>query len=297
MTQPTHNTTLPPHSMTRPVGGIDRLVAVMVALRAPDGCPWDRAQSLATLRAYLVEESHELLDAIDALGPAATAIAEQLPATADPVAVAQLREELGDVLLQVAFQAQIASENNWFDLNAVANTIADKMVRRHPHVFAKDGTVVDAGDVKTRWEQQKRSEGKGALAGVPRALPGLLRAQRIGDKAARIGFDWPDAAAVWPKIEEELAELHQAEASGDRAAMQDELGDLLFALTSLARHLGIDAELALRGTLDKFSRRFNHVEAQAEARHGRSYQASLQQLEDLWQDAKRLERAPAPTQD
>ena len=278
--------------MQLPERGFDRLIAVMAALRAPAGCPWDRDQSLATLRAYLLEESHELLDAIDGLGPAAQAIAVQLPVVADAAAVAQLREELGDVLLQVAFQAQIAHENQWFDLDAVACTIADKMVRRHPHVFTADATVRDAHDVKDRWEQQKRKEGKSALAGVPRALPALLRAQRIGDKAARIGFDWPDAAAVWPKISEELLELRQAEQSGDRAAMQDELGDVLFAVSSLARHLGVDAEMALRGTLDKFTRRFNHVEAQMEARHGPNCRGDLLELEALWQDAKRLERDP-----
>ncbi len=274
--------------------GFDRLVAVMAALRAPDGCPWDREQSLASLRAYLIEESHELLDAIAALGPAATATSAQLPVTADPAAVGQLREELGDVLLQVAFQSQIANENGWFDLDAVAAGIADKMIRRHPHVFDAAQAVATAGEVRDRWEQQKRKEGKGALDGVPRALPALLRAQRVADKAARIGFDWPDAEAVWPKIDEEIAELRAAAQAGDRAAMHEELGDLLFAVTNLARHLGLDAENGLRDALDKFSRRFAHVERAVHERHGLQQRASADELEDLWQAAKALERDSGP---
>ncbi len=274
--------------------GFDRLVAVMAALRAPGGCPWDREQSLASLRAYLVEESHELLDAIAALGPAATATAVDLPVTADPVAVAQLREELGDVLLQVAFQSQIAHENSWFDLDSVAAGIADKMIRRHPHVFEPSQAVATSGEVRDRWEQQKRKEGKGALDGVPRALPALLRAQRVADKAARIGFDWPDAEAVWPKVAEELGELRTAAQSGDKAAMHDELGDVLFAVANLARHLGLDAENGLRDALDKFSRRFAHVERAVHARHGLQQQASPDELDELWQQAKALERQSGP---
>lgn len=278
---------------TLPGPGFARLVAVMASLRAIDGgCPWDRQQTLATLRAYLVEESYELLDALDALGPAAQALPDDLPSTApDPATVAQFREELGDVLLQVAFQSRIAEEAGWFSADDVARGIADKMIRRHPHVFG-DGAaaVATAAQVTTQWEQIKRKEGKGALAGVPRHLPGLLRGQRMGEKAARIGFDWAAAADVLPKVDEELAELRAAIADGQRDAVQEELGDLLFALTSLARHLDVDAEQALRGTLDKFARRFAHVETRAEARHGRDGQASLDELEAFWQEAKALER-------
>lgn len=273
-----------------PDEGFSRLVAVMAHLRAPDGCPWDRAQTLETLRTYLLEESHELLDAIDGLGDAGRALPADLPlADVDPVLVEQLREELGDVLLQVVFQSRIAQEAGWFDAADVARGIADKMVRRHPHVFG-DASVETAADVSRNWEQIKRREGKGALAGVPRNLPALLRGQRMGDKAARIGFDWPEASGALAKVDEELLELREAMASGDRAAMSDELGDLLFALTSLARHLEIDAEQSLRGTLDKFTRRFGYVEQQVEARHGREHRASLDALEALWQEAKRLER-------
>jgi len=270
--------------------GVARLAGVMAALRAPNGCPWDRDQSLATLRAYLIEESHELVDAIDALGAAGRATAAELPVAAAPAAVAALREELGDVLLQVAFQAEIARECGWFDLDAVGHAIADKMERRHPHVFGDERAAL-VGEVRDRWEQQKRKEGKGALAGVPRALPALLRAQRIGDKAARIGFDWPDAAAVWPKVDEEIAELREAVHSGAPAAIADEVGDALFAIANLARHLHVDAEMALRATLDKFTRRFGHVEAVALARHGVDARVALDELEALWQEAKAAERA------
>jgi MazG family protein len=274
-----------------PDAGFARLVAVMARLRAEDGCPWDREQTLQTLRKYLIEESHELLDAIDGLGTDATALPAQLPLPqADPEATALLKEELGDVLLQVVFQSRIAQESGWFTVDDVAKGIADKMERRHPHVFG-DGSAKTAQEVTRTWEQIKRQEGKGALAGVPRQLPALLRGQRIGEKAARIGFDWPDAAPVLDKVEEELLELREAMASGNRAAMSEELGDLLFALTSLGRKLDLDADAALHGTLDKFTRRFSHVEQQAEARYGRENQATLDQLEALWQEAKRIERA------
>jgi len=277
-----------------PEEGFPRLCAVMAALRDREGgCPWDLEQTLATLRSYLIEESHELLDAIDGLGHAGRALPRDMPLAGQPGAeqVAEFREELGDVLLQVAFQSQIAKELGWFDAESVARGIADKMVRRHPHVFAATtDRPQDAGAVLQRWEQQKRQEGKGALAGVPRNLPALLRAQRVGEKAARIGFDWQQAADVLPKIDEELAELREAIEEGDKAHMTHELGDVLFAVTSLARHLSVDAEQALRETLDRFTTRFGHVEQQVEARHGKAHRASLDELEALWQEAKALER-------
>ena len=267
-----------------PADGFARLTAVMASLRAAQGgCPWDREQTLATLRAYLIEESYELLDAIDALGAAAHA----LPA------VAHFREELGDVLLQIAFQSRIAEEMGWFDANDVARGIADKMVRRHPHVFITAETEhhETSAQVLDAWEQRKRKDGKGALDGVPKNLPALLRGQRMGEKAARIGFDWPNVTSVLAKVDEELLELREALREDDKAHIAEELGDLLFALTSLARHAGVDAEQAARGTLDKFTRRFGHVEQGIEARHGKAYRASLDELELLWQEAKAIERA------
>jgi MazG family protein len=278
---------------TLPEDGFARLVAVMAALRAQEGgCPWDRAQSLQSLRTFLIEETHELLDAVDGLGRGALALPADMPDAAnwsDGNAIAQFCEELGDVLLQIAFESRIAEELGWFTVHDVARGIADKMVKRHPHVF--DNVAVETPrEVVDRWEQQKRKEGKGALQGVPRQLPALLRGQRIGEKAARIGFDWPDRGGVEAKIDEERAELDAAIASGDRTAMQDELGDVLFAYCNLARHLQIDAEQALRGTLDKFQRRFEHVETQAERVHGRQGKAALAELEDWWVEAKARER-------
>ncbi len=277
-----------------PQDGFARLTDVMASLRArAGGCPWDREQTLASLRAYLVEESYELLDAIDALGPAANALPADAPFEADPAALEHFREELGDVLLQIAFQSRIAEEMGWFTADDVARGIADKMVRRHPHVFvtAENEHHETSAQVLNAWEQRKRKDGKGALDGVPRNMPALLRGQRMGEKAARIGFDWPNVTSVLAKVDEELAELREALKADDKAHIAEELGDLLFALTSLARHAGVDAEQAARGTLDKFTRRFSHVEQGVEKRHGKSYRASLDELERLWQEAKALERA------
>lgn len=272
-----------------PEAGYARLVAVMRALRAADGCPWDREQSLRTLQPYLIEEAHELLDAIDDLGPAADALAgadatTPAVAAAEAAAVHAHREELGDVLLQVVFQAQIAAEFGWFDADDVARGIADKMIRRHPHVFG-DERAADAEAVLKRWSELKRAEGKGPLDGIPRALPALLRAQKIGTKAAQVGFDWPDVGGALDKVDEELGELRQALASGDPAAIEHELGDALFALTSVARHSGIDAENALRRTLDRFGGRFAHVMAEVNAGHVAS--GDLDGLEAAWQRAKK----------
>lgn len=276
-----------------PQAGFARLVAVMAALRAPvGGCPWDREQTLATLRPYLLEESHELLDAIDNLHAGSQWLPGAVVPPVEADKVAHFREELGDVLLQIAFQSRVAEECGWFTADDVARGIADKMVRRHPHVFA-GGEVEhhdNAKDVLNAWEQRKRKEGKGALDGVPRNLPALLRGQRIGEKAARIGFDWPDLAGVLDKVDEEIAELREALAAGDKDHIAEELGDVFFALASLARHAGVDAEQAARGTLDKFTRRFAHVEATLEARHGKEFRADAEELEGLWQEAKVIER-------
>lgn len=271
-----------------PQGGYARLVAVMRALRAVDGCPWDRDQSLRTLQPFLLEEAHELLDAIDNLGAAADALAgadgtTPAVAAATPAAVLAHREELGDVLLQVVFQAQIASEFGWFDADDMARGIAEKMIRRHPHVFG-DEQAADAEAVLKRWAELKRAEGKGPLDGIPRALPALLRAQKVGDKAAQVGFDWPDVGGALAKVDEELGELRDALQGGDPAAIEHELGDALFALTSVARHAGIDAESALRRTLDRFGGRFGHVMAEVNAGHVAS--GDLEGLEAAWLRAK-----------
>ncbi len=275
--------------------GYERLRQVMAALRATDGCPWDRDQSLQSLQPYLIEEAYEVIDAIDALGAAGHARAGEVidgaATEASAAAIANHREELGDVLLQVVFQAQIAAENGWFSADDVAHGIADKMERRHPHVFGDEHAAnVDA--VITRWQALKRAEGKSTLGGVPRALPALLRAQRIGEKAARVAFDWPDVGGALAKVDEELGELREAIACGDEQAIEHELGDLLFAATSVARHTGVDAEGALRRTLDRFARRFATVEAGINGATDAGQVLDAAGLEALWQRAKDAEATP-----
>src|SRR5690349_1871981 len=208
--------------MRAPADGstLPRLVQIMQRLLAPDGCPWDREQTLATLRPYVIEEAHEVVDAIDR-GDAA-----------------DLCEELGDLLLQIVFQAELARQQQWFGPDDVIAAICDKLVRRHPHVFG-DEKVSGVSEVLANWEQIKAREKKdrGALDGVPVALPALMRAVRVGEKAARIGFDWPDGQGARDKMGEELNELDRAVDSGDKAATERELGDLLFAISSYARKL------------------------------------------------------------
>lgn len=276
---------------TLPPRGLPRLRAVMAALRSEQGCPWDREQSLRSLQAYLIEESYEAVEAIDALGALADCRADER-AEAAPAAIAAHREELGDVLLQVVFQAQIAEEMGLFDVEDVAQGIADKMIRRHPHVFA-DERADDTDAVVARWQQLKRAEGKGTFDGVPAALPALLRAERIGSKAARLGFDWPNVDGALGKVDEELAELREAIAAADPAAIEHELGDLLFATTSVARHAGVDAEGALRRTLLRFQERFALVEAALAARPSDAPTPDDATLDALWEQAKRKLAASA----
>lgn len=265
----------------------DRLIAVMARLRDPSGgCPWDLAQDFATIAPYTIEEAYEVAEAI----------------RHDDMTA--LKEELGDLLLQVAYHAQMAKERGAFDFDSVAGAIADKMIRRHPHVFG-DARIDSARAQTIAWEEQKAGERRAkatadgappsVLDGVALALPALLRAEKLQKRAARVGFDWPEAAQVFDKIDEELAEIRHALEQPpadptERAAMlQDELGDLLFACANLARHLNVDPEGALRGTNAKFERRFRFIEA-ALARAGRApADASLEEMEALWQEAKRSE--------
>lgn len=255
---------------------LPELVAIMQRLLAPDGCPWDREQTLASLRPFVIEEAHEVVDAIDRGSPDA------------------LREELGDLLLQIVFQSELARTLGWFGPDDVVAAIVDKMVRRHPHVFG-DEKVATSGEVLDAWERRKAKEreakdganAKGALDGVPRAMPALLRAVRVGEKAARVGYDWSEASGARAKVDEELTELDEATGKGDKVAMQRELGDVLFALASWARHQGLDPEAGLRGSLDRFSERFGEVEKLARAR-GLSLEAqSPETLDGLWNEAKK----------
>jgi MazG family protein len=253
------------------------LVEIMQRLLAPDGCPWDREQSLQSLRPFVIEEAHEVVDAIDR---------GNLP---------DLREELGDLLLQIVFQSALAEQQGAFGIDDVVGAICEKMVRRHPHVFGAE-QAKDSSEVLARWEELKAKEkaGRGVLDGVPRAMPALLRAQRVGEKAAHIGLDWPDAQGPRDKLAEELRELDEAIAGGDKAELESELGDALFALVSIARKHGLDAEAALRGTIDRFAARTAHVEAALRARQLEPKALSAEQLEVLWKQAKEaLKRASA----
>jgi MazG family protein len=249
-----------------------RLVEIMARLRAPQGCPWDREQTFESIKPFTLEETYEVFDAIDR---------EDWD---------DLREELGDFLLQAVFYAQMASERGLFSISDSLDAINEKLVRRHPHVFA-DGSAKTSDDVKRRWDEIKRGEksSKGRsessrLDGVLRTLPALAEAQEIGKRAAKTGFDWPDAAQVLDKIREELYELDQARASASASDMEEEFGDLLFALTSLARHYSLDAEQSLRKASAKFRRRFAYVER---ALGQRLESASLEEMESAWQQAKR----------
>ncbi|MGO9833031.1 MAG: nucleoside triphosphate pyrophosphohydrolase [Polyangiaceae bacterium] len=254
-----------------------RLVAVMQRLLGPDGCPWDREQSLETLRKYVLEEACEVIDAIDSRDRAA------------------LREELGDLLLQVVFQAELARREGSFAIDDVVEGLVDTLVRRHPHVFG-DLSAKDADEVLRNWEKLKAQEKgqRGVLGGVPRSMPALTRAQRIGEKVSRVGFDWEDRRGSRAKVAEELAELDRAIDLGEPGAVEDEMGDVLFALVNLSRHLGLDAEGALRRTIDKFTTRFAHVEKRVREEHGGWGEAGggerhlpLEVLDVYWEEAKR----------
>ena len=262
---------------------VDRLTEIMDRLRDPGGCPWDREQTLATLAPYLLEEAHEVSEAVAADEPA------------------KLCEELGDLLLQIVFMARIGRENGWFSLDDVADGISAKMIRRHPHVFA-DRDVADTSEVLRNWEDIKRDEraendgDASALDGVPAALPALLKAFRMTEKAAAVGFDWRRPADVMVKMREEMAELEaELEAGGGAATdrVREEMGDVLFVLANLARQLGVEPETALQRSNASFKRRFESMEAQARARGRSLRELSLEELDALWEEAKRLEGRPS----
>jgi MazG family protein len=250
-----------------------RLVQVMRQLLGPEGCPWDREQTLESLRPFVIEEAYEVVDAIDKGNPD------------------ELREELGDLVLQVVFQAELAQAKGWFGPDDVVDAICEKLVRRHPWVFG-DVQVEGAAGALDTWEKLKQQEKaeRGALGGVPVALPSLLRAVRVGEKAASVGYDWPDAGGPREKIDEELRELDAAVASGDAGAAERELGDLLFSIASFARKRGMDPEAALRGALDRFSARFRYAEVEAARRREGGLRAmSPEELDALWHEAKASE--------
>jgi MazG family protein len=265
---------------------IERLIAIMARLRDPArGCPWDREQNFATIAPYTIEEAYEVADAI---------------ARND---MADLKDELGDLLFQVVFHARMAEEAGSFAFGDVADAISDKMERRHPHVFG-DVVIRDAAHQTEAWEAHKareRDAGEGAasgkasaLAGVPLALPALLRAEKLGKRAARVGFDWPDASAVLDKVREEAGEI--SDAIGEKESPErigQEIGDLLFAAAQLARHYKLNPETVLRDANARFERRFRYVEAGLAARGRSPADANLDELEALWSEAKKAERDKA----
>ncbi len=263
--------------MAEVVASVARLLEIMRRLRAPGGCPWDREQTLRSLKPCLLEETYELLEAMEG-GDAGAHV-----------------EELGDVLLQVVFQCAIREEEGVFSFGDVAEALADKLVRRHPHVFGEVAAAT-SGEVLRNWEAIKQGERAGqpersALDGVPAALPALLKAQRVQAKASRVGFDWPDASGAVEKVEEELAELREAVASGDRRQVEEEAGDLLFSVVNYCRFLEVDAEGALDGTVGKFGRRFRAVERLMRERGRPLKSCTLAELDEAWEAVKGKERA------
>jgi tetrapyrrole methylase family protein/MazG family protein len=248
------------------------LVALMTRLRAPGGCPWDREQTLETLKPFVIEEAYEVVDAIDRKDDAG------------------LVEEIGDFLLEAVFLAEIAREEGRFTIEDSITAIHDKLVRRHPHVFG-EVKADTAEQVVTNWEKlksaERREENKGLLSGVPQSLPSLLKASRLTEKAARVGFDWEKIDDIFAKIDEEVHELREAIAADDRDAVEEEMGDLLFTLANIARRLDINPEEALQRTNRKFMSRFEHVERSLHEK-GKSFeQSSLTEMDELWNEAKK----------
>ncbi|HZI81874.1 MAG TPA: nucleoside triphosphate pyrophosphohydrolase [Vicinamibacterales bacterium] len=270
-----------------PGSSFERLVEIMRRLRAPDGCPWDREQTPASLRPFVLEETYEVLEAIEHGTPQ------------------DLCEELGDFLFEAVFLARMHEEAGHFSIGDVVEGIADKLVRRHPHVFERDESegALTSGQVIERWEALKareralagkttpeKAKTKTALSGVPKTLPSLLRAYELSSRAAAVGFDWAKASDVLDKIDEEVAELRrevEAGATGDLSRAEDEMGDLLFSIANLSRKLGVEPEAALRRAGDKFSTRFGQMEAALGARGVSLTDASLEEMEAEWQEAKR----------
>lgn len=263
----------------------DDLVAVMARLRGEGGCPWDREQTPESLKPFLIEEAYEVYEAIE-------------DGRAEP-----LCEELGDLLFQVLFHAEIAKERKLFDIEDVLLTSTEKMIRRHPHVFTPEGegettAPMDSKMVLAKWEEIKKKEDrhrdrKSVLDGIPKQLPALLRAHQLQARAARVGFDWKTAEPVLAKVEEEVQELCEAVAKKDLAGIESELGDLLFSIVNVARYLKINPEDALRGTIDRFTGRFHRMESATE-KNGGLKSLSLEEMDALWEEAKLDERATLP---
>jgi len=248
------------------------LIKLMSKLRSKHGCPWDRAQTHKSLLPYLVEETYEVLDTIEAKNDQ------------------RLKEELGDLLLQIIFHAQIAKDRRKFDIYEVIDHLTKKLIERHPHVF-KDRKRLAPGEVLRNWEHIKlstnKAKNKTVLSGIPRHLPALLKAYRVQEKVARFDFDWEKTDEIFLKVEEEIKELKQAYKKGKKGDMEEELGDILFSWVNLCRHLEINPEFALRKTIDKFVKRFNYIERRLKEKKISLHKAGLPLLDSLWEEAKR----------
>ncbi|KAA3616537.1 MAG: nucleoside triphosphate pyrophosphohydrolase [Calditrichaeota bacterium] len=247
----------------------EKLIKIMAELRSENGCPWDKEQTHASLRPYLIEEAYEVLEVLDDQN------------------FSELPKELGDLLLQIVFHAQIADEKNNFDINTILDGIIEKLISRHPHVFG-DVQINSASEQTVHWEKIKKKEGKDSvLDGVPRKMPALGRAQRLQQKAATVGFDWPSIEGVWEKLDEEIQELKEAIIKGKDAEIEDEFGDVLFATVNLGRFINANAEDSLRKTIDKFIARFHKVEAHFEKMDHTINSATLEEMEAIWQASKK----------
>lgn len=265
--------------MTGKTYTFDDLRAIMARLRAPDGCPWDREQTHQSIKECLLEETYEFLEAVED---------ENAP---------HMREELGDLLLQVVFHAQMGSEVGEFDLDGVIQELSEKLVRRHPHVFGET-EVSGSDEVSANWETIKNSEvgkddRKSRMDGIPHTFPALLRAKKMQVRAARDGFDWPSAEPVWEKLDEEIREVREAIAEGDAGHLEEEVGDLLFVAVNLARKLGVDPEIALQRANAKFDRRYRTMESIVEGRSQTLSELDLASQDLLWEGAKAAERLAA----
>jgi XTP/dITP diphosphohydrolase len=253
--------------MKKPKEPIEKFIKIVRRLRKD--CPWDREQTHKSIRHSLIEETYEVIEAID-------------QNNAD-----ELKKELGDLLLHIVLHSVMAEEEKSFTLNDVIDSISEKMIRRHPHVFGNT-MVKDSHDVKRNWEHIKMSEGrKSVIDGVPKEMPALLRALRIQEKASKVGFDWKRKRDVWKKVDEEIGELADAERSKNRAHIEEEYGDVLFSLVNYSRFIGVNPEFALKGSIDKFSRRFYHIEKELQRRGKRIGAVSMKEMDEIW-DAKKM---------
>lgn len=251
-----------------------KLVDIMALLRSKDGCPWDKVQTSESIKPYLIEETYEVIEAIDERDPA------------------KMKEELGDLLLQIVFHSQIAKDRGEFDINDVIDKISDKMVSRHPHVFG-DAKFETPEEVTKQWQDRKREEGKlkdSALEGVPKELPSLLRAHRLQSRAAKVGFDWAKVEDVFGKLDEELKEFKEALEKKDKKEIEDELGDIFFVLVNISRFVGVNAEEALRKTISKFISRFRYIELKAVEQGRQLPDMTLEEMDALWDEAKKGEK-------